>query len=42
MVLNATLKQYFSYFVAVSFIGGGNWRTRRKPLEKQKISQQNK
>ena len=31
MVLNATLKQYFSYFVAVSFIGGGNWR---KPLEK--------
>jgi hypothetical protein len=25
-------QQYFSYIVAVSFIGGGNWRTRRKPL----------
>ena len=23
---------YFSYIVAVSFIGGGNWNTRRKPL----------
>jgi hypothetical protein len=27
MVLNATLKKYFSYIVAVSFIGGGNRRT---------------
>jgi hypothetical protein len=25
------LKQYFSYIVAVRFIGGGNRRTRRKP-----------
>jgi hypothetical protein len=24
-------QQYFSYFVAVSFIGGGNRRTQRKP-----------
>jgi len=24
--------QYFSYIVAVTFIGGGNRRTRRKPL----------
>ena len=23
-------QQYFSYIVAVSFIGGGNWSTRRK------------
>ena len=23
-------QQYFSYIVAVSFIDGGNWRTRRK------------
>jgi hypothetical protein len=26
MVFNATLQQYFSYIVAVSFIGGGNHR----------------
>ena len=25
-------QQYFSYIVAVSFIGGGNRSTRRKPL----------
>jgi hypothetical protein len=31
MVFNATLQQYFSYIVAVSFIGGGNRSTRRKP-----------
>ena len=24
-------QQYFTYIVAVSFIGGGNWSTRRKP-----------
>jgi hypothetical protein len=24
-------QQYFSYIVAVSFIGGGNWSTRWKP-----------
>jgi len=24
-------QQYFSYIVTGSFIGGGNWRTRRKP-----------
>ena len=27
MVLNATFQQYFSYMVAVSFIGGGNRST---------------
>ena len=27
----STLQQYFSYIEAVSFIGGGNKRTRRKP-----------
>jgi hypothetical protein len=26
------LQQYFSYIVAISFIGGGNRSTRRKPL----------
>ena len=26
------LQQYFRYIVAVSFIGGGNWSTRRKPI----------
>jgi hypothetical protein len=31
MVFYATFKKYFSYIVAVSFIGGGNWSTRRKP-----------
>jgi len=31
MVFNATFKQYFSYIVEVSFIGGGNRSTRRKP-----------
>jgi hypothetical protein len=30
MAFNATFKQYFSYIVAVSFIGGGNWSARRK------------
>jgi hypothetical protein len=24
-------QQYFSYIMAVSFISGGNWSTRRKP-----------
>jgi hypothetical protein len=24
-------QQYFSYIMAVSFIGGGNWSTQRKP-----------
>jgi hypothetical protein len=32
LVFNATFQQYFSYIVMVSFIGGGNWSTRRKPL----------
>jgi hypothetical protein len=27
-----TSQQYFSYFVAVSFIGGGNQSSQRKPL----------
>ena len=31
MVLNVTLQQNFSYIVPVSFIGGGNRSTRRKP-----------
>jgi hypothetical protein len=26
-------QQYFSYIMAVSFIGGGNWSTWRKPCE---------
>jgi hypothetical protein len=26
------VQQYFNYIVAVSFIGGGNWSTQRKPL----------
>jgi hypothetical protein len=25
------LQQYFSYIVAVGFIGGGNWSIRKKP-----------
>jgi len=29
--VTATFQQYFSYIVAVCFIGGGNWRTQRKP-----------
>jgi hypothetical protein len=29
--VNRHLQQYFSYIVEVSFIGGGNRRTRRKP-----------
>ena len=31
MVFNATFQKYFSSIVAVSFIGGGNRSTRRKP-----------
>jgi hypothetical protein len=31
MVFNARCSKYFSYIVAVSFIGGGNRSTRRKP-----------
>ena len=27
---------YFSYIVVVSFIGGGNWITQRKPLTSRK------
>jgi hypothetical protein len=30
-------QQYFSYIVAVSFIGGGNRRARRKPLTCRKL-----
>ena len=29
-------QQYFSYIMAVNFIGGGNWSTRRKPLSCRK------
>jgi len=32
IVFNATFKQYFSYIVVVSFIGGENRSTGRKPL----------
>jgi hypothetical protein len=28
---NSFFQQYFSYIVAVSFIGGGNWSAERKP-----------
>jgi hypothetical protein len=31
MVFNATFNNYFSYIMTVSFIGGGNRSTRRKP-----------
>jgi hypothetical protein len=31
MVVGFTFQQYFSYIVAVSFIGGGNRSTQRKP-----------
>jgi len=31
MVFYIIFQQYFSYIVAVSFIGGGNRSTRRKP-----------
>jgi len=37
MVFNATFQQYFSYIVAVSFIGGGNGSTRRKPPTYRKV-----
>jgi hypothetical protein len=30
MVFNATVKQYFSYIVEISFIGGENQSNRRK------------
>ena len=36
IVFNATLKQYFSYIVMVSFIGGGKRSARRKPLTHHK------
>jgi len=29
------LSTYFSYIVAVSFIGGGNWRTAEKPISRK-------
>jgi hypothetical protein len=31
MVFNTTFQQYFTYILAVSFIGGGNRNTHRKP-----------
>ena len=31
------IKQYFSYIVAVRFIGGGNWNAKRKPLTCRKL-----
>ena len=36
MLFNAT-QQYFSYIMAVSFIGGGNRSTQRKPLTCRKL-----
>jgi hypothetical protein len=32
------LNEYFSYIVEVSFIGGGNQSTRRKPSTYHKVS----
>jgi hypothetical protein len=32
------LQQYFSYIVEVSFIGGGNKSTKRKPLYQEKTT----
>jgi hypothetical protein len=29
--VHRNFQQYFSYIVVVSFIGGGNWKIRRKP-----------
>ena len=37
MVFNATFNKYFSYIVAVSFIGGGNRSIRTKPLSCHKL-----
>jgi len=31
--ISRKLETYSSYIVAVRFIGGGNWRTWRKPLQ---------
>ena len=31
-------QQYFSYIMSVSFIGGGNQSTRRKPLTCRKVT----
>jgi len=31
MVFYATFNKYFSYIMALNFIGGGNWSTWRKP-----------
>jgi hypothetical protein len=31
-------QQYFSNIVAVSFIGEGNWSTRRKPIELSQVT----
>jgi hypothetical protein len=36
MVLNATFNNISGYIMAVSFMGGGNWSTRRKPLTYRK------
>ena len=33
MVFNTLFHQYFSHIVAVSFIGGGNRNTRKKPTD---------
>ena len=37
LVLNATFQQYFSYIVAVTFIGGGNLSALRKQLVTDKL-----
>jgi hypothetical protein len=37
MPLSTIFQQYFSYIMAVSFIGGGNLSTRRKPLTCRKL-----
>ena len=38
MVLNTTFKQYFSYIMAVSFIGAGNRSTRRKSTDQSQVT----
>jgi hypothetical protein len=38
MVFSASFEQYFRYIVAISFIGGGNRGTRKKPPTCQTLS----
>ena len=38
MVFDATFKQYFSYIMAASCIGGGNQRTQRKTTDLSQVT----